>query len=382
MPDDAIPDIVGFNRPTLVGREFDLIAEALERMHLSGNGAFTKRCQSLVEASVGGRALLTHSCTGALEMAAILSGIGVGDEVIMPSFTFTSTANAFVLRGAVPVFVDVRADTLNLDETLIEAAITPATRAICVVHYAGVGCDMDAIMGIAARHGLRVIEDAAQALHATWRGTPLGAFGDFAAFSFHETKNVIAGEGGALVIRDPADLERAEIIWEKGTNRAAFQRGAIAKYEWVDLGSSFLPSEITAAFLLAQLEDGPAITARRLEAWHRYHAAFRDLEEDGRLRRPRIPQDAGHNGHIYQVIAPTPAARDRAAEALRDAGVQAVMHYVPLHSAPAGRRFGRVHGGMAVTDDLPARLLRLPMHARFDAAAQDRVIAAVRAAFS
>jgi dTDP-4-amino-4,6-dideoxygalactose transaminase len=286
-----------------------------------------------------------------------------------------------VLRGAVPVFIDIRADTLNLDETLIEAAITPRTRAICVVHYAGVGAEMDTIMAVAARHGLAVIEDAAQGLHATYRGRPLGSFGAFSAFSFHETKNVIAGEAGALVVNDPAAMERAEIIWEKGTNRAQFQRGEVAKYNWVDLGSSFLPSEVTAAFLFAQLEEGRAITDRRLAAWHRYHAAFRGLEEAGRVRRPTVPQECGHNGHIYFLLAPDAAQRDAALAALRAQDIQAVMHYVPLHSAPAGLRFGRVGSDMARTDDLSARLLRLPMHPRFEPALQDRAIDAIRAVF-
>lgn len=374
-------DKIGFNLPTLVGKEFAYIGEALERMHLSGNGLFTQRCQRLLEEAVSGRALLTHSCTGALEMAAILAGIAPGDEVIMPSFTFTSTANAFVLRGAVPVFIDIRADTLNLDETLIEAAITPRTRAICVVHYAGVGAEMDAIMATAKRYGLKVVEDAAQGLHATWRGRPLGSFGDYSAFSFHETKNVIAGEAGALVVNDSTTMERAEIIWEKGTNRAQFQRGEVAKYNWVDLGSSFLPSEVTAAFLYAQLEEGRAITDARLAAWHRYHAGFADLEARGLARRPVVPQECGHNGHIYYLLAPDAAHREAALARLAAQSVQAVIHYVPLHSAPAGLRFGRVGSDMARTDDLSARLLRLPMHARFDPALQDRAIAEVQTAF-
>ncbi len=308
-----MPDFVSFNRPTLVGEEFGYIREALERMQLSGKGHFTRLCQALIEQQLGsGRVLLTHSCTAALEMAAILAGIGPGDEVIMPSFTFTSTANAVVLRGGVPVFIDIRPDTLNLDESLIEAAITPRTRAIFVVHYAGVSAEMDRIMAIAERHGLLVLEDAAQAMHAAWKGRPLGTFGAFSAFSYHETKNVISGEGGALVVNDPAAVARAEIIWEKGTNRAQFQRGEVAKYTWIDVGSSYLPSEITSAFLLAQLQAGPAITAARLEAWQRYHAAFSGLERTGRLRRPVVPAECTHNGHIYYVLAPDAAARDRA----------------------------------------------------------------------
>jgi dTDP-4-amino-4,6-dideoxygalactose transaminase len=369
---------ISFNMPTLVGPEFQYLSEALERAHLSGNGDFTKRCQRLLEESLGApRVLLTHSATGALEMAAILAGIGPGDEVIMPSFTFCSTANAIVLRGGVPVFVDIRADTLNIDEAAIEAAITPRTRAISVVHYAGVAAQMDAIMEIAECHGLVVMEDAAQGLHADFRGQPLGTFGALSAFSFHETKNLISGEGGALVINDPALAERAEIIWEKGTNRAQFQRGEVARYTWVDIGSSFLPSELTAAFLYAQLEAGEEVTARRMTAWQRYHAALAPLEADGLLRRPRVPQECGHNAHIYFVLAPDAARRDAALKALAGEGVNAVMHYVPLHSAPAGLRYGRTAGPLPVTDDLSARLIRLPLHPRITPEEQAAVVAAL-----
>jgi dTDP-4-amino-4,6-dideoxygalactose transaminase len=378
-----MPDLISFNRPTLVGEEFGYIREALERMHLSGNGHFTRRCQELIERQLGsGSVLLTHSCTAALEMAAILAEIGPGDEVIMPSFTFTSTANAVVLRGGVPVFIDIRPDTLNLDESLIEAAITPRTRAIYVVHYAGVAAEMGRIMAIAERHGLIVLEDAAQAMHAAWKGRPLGSFGGFSAFSFHETKNVISGEGGALVVNDPSAVARAEIIWEKGTNRAQFQRGEVAKYTWIDVGSSYLPSEITSAFLLAQLQAGPAITAARLAAWQRYHVAFEALERTGRLRRPVIPAECTHNGHIYYVLAPDAAARDRALAGLAAHGVNAVMHYVPLHSSPAGLRFGRTDAPLRLTDNLSARLIRLPLHPQLDPAAQDQVIDAVAAVFA
>lgn len=366
---------VAFNRPALVGPEFDYIAEALARGHLSGNGDFTKRCQRIIAQRLSApHALLTHSATGALEMAAILAELGPGDEVIMPSFTFCSTANAVVLRGAVPVFVDIRPDTLNLDEALVEAAITPRTRAISVVHYAGVGAQMDAIGEIAARHGLTIMEDAAQAMHATFRGKPLGSFGALSAFSFHETKNLISGEGGALVVNDAALAGRAEMIWEKGTNRAQFQRGEVARYTWLDVGSSFLPSEVTAAFLLAQLEAGEDLTAARLAAWNRYHSLLAPLERAGRLRRPRVPQDCGHNGHIYFVLLPNGAARDAALRDMQVQGVNAVMHYVPLHSAPAGRRFGRAHGDLRVTDDMSSRLARLPLHSRLDEAAQQRVV--------
>jgi dTDP-4-amino-4,6-dideoxygalactose transaminase len=373
-----MPPHIAFNRPTLVGPEFDYLTQALQRAHLSGNGDFTKRCQALLAKQIGARrCLLTHSATAALEMAAILAGVAPGDEVIMPSFTFASTANAFVLRGAVPVFVDIRPDTLNIDEARIEAAITPRTRAICVVHYAGVGAQMDAIQEIADRHGLMVIEDAAQAHHARFRDRPLGGFGALAALSFHETKNLMSGEGGALLVNDDALCERAEIIWEKGTNRAQFQRGEVAKYTWVDIGSSFLPSELTAAFLFAQLEAGEEVTARRLDAWQRYHALLAPLQERGMLRRPHVPQDCAHNGHIYFVLMADGAVRDRTLRQMSQEGVAAVMHYVPLHSAPAGRRYGRVAGPMEVTDDLSSRLIRLPLHPQITAAEQSLVAEAL-----
>jgi dTDP-4-amino-4,6-dideoxygalactose transaminase len=377
-PRAVMPKTISFNRPTLVGEEFVYIREALDRAYLSGNGGFTRRCQALLEAELGGgRALLTHSCTAALEMSVILAGIGPGDEVLMPSFTFASTANAVVLRGGVPVFVDIRGDTLNLDEEALEAAITPRTRAIFVVHYAGVSAQMDRIMEIAERHGLLVLEDAAQAMHAAWKGKPLGTFGAFSAFSFHETKNVISGEGGALIVNDPAAATRAEIIWEKGTNRAQFQRGEVAKYTWVDIGSSYLPSEITAAFLLAQLEAGPAITAKRLAAWNRYHDALLPLEQFGRIRRPMVPAECTHNGHIYYVLVRRPEDRGPALRALAAHGVNAVSHYVPLHSSPAGLRLGRTDGPLPQTDDLSARLIRLPLHPQLDVGAQKQVVAAL-----
>lgn len=369
---------IPFNWPTLVGAEFDYLREALDRGRLSGNGDFSRRCHSLLQTRTGvHKALLTHSATAALEMAAILAEIGPGDEVIMPSFTFCSTANAVVLRGGVPVFVEIRPDTLNIDEAAIEAAITPRTRAICVVHYAGVAAQMDAIMEIAARHGLHVIEDAAQALHANFRGQPLGSFGMASAISFHETKNLISGEGGALLVTDPDIAERAEIIWEKGTNRAQFQRGEVARYTWVDIGSSFLPSELTAAFLLAQLEAGEDVTSRRLAAWDHYHAALQPMEARGILRRPRIPQECGHNGHIYFVLAAHAQQRDAALARLTAVGVNAVMHYVPLHSSPAGLRYGRANGPLPLTDDLSARLIRLPLHPRITPEEQAVVVHAL-----
>lgn len=353
---------IPFNRPYMTGGELDNIAAAHAAGHLSGDGAFTKRCQTWLEHSTGARrALLTHSCTAALEMSALLADIGDGDEVILPSYTFVSTANAFVLRGATPVFVDIRADTLNLDESLIEAAITPRTRAICVVHYAGVACEMDAIMAIAARHGLLVIEDAAQAVLSRYRGRALGGIGALGALSFHETKNVISGEGGALLVNDAALVERAEVIREKGTNRSRFFQGLVDKYTWIEPGSSYLPNEITAAFLAAQLDHAEALTQRRLALWARYHAWAEAHERAGRLRRPVVPDGCEHNAHMYYLLLPDAAARTAMLESMRADDVHAVFHYVPLHSAPAGKRFGRAHGDMAVTDSAAGRLLRMPM---------------------
>jgi dTDP-4-amino-4,6-dideoxygalactose transaminase len=354
--------MIPFNKPYMTGRELGYIAQAHANGHLAGNGQFSKRCCAWLESRIGSqKALLTHSCTAALEMAAILSGVGVGDEVIMPSFTFVSTANAFVLRGATPVFVDVRPDTLNIDETRIEEAITPRTKAIVPVHYAGVGCDMDAIMEIAARHDLLVIEDAAQGLLADYKGRPLGGIGHLAALSFHETKNIISGEGGALLINDPRFLERAEIIWEKGTNRAQFFRGQVDKYTWVDLGSSYLPGEIIAAFLWAQMEEADAITRRRLDIWARYHAAFAGLEDSGRIRRPIVPGDCIHNAHMYYLLMPSLDTRSAFIERLQSAGINPVFHYVPLHSSPFGRSAGRWAGDMTNTESASERLVRLPL---------------------
>jgi dTDP-4-amino-4,6-dideoxygalactose transaminase len=371
-------DRIQFNVPTLVGREFDYIRQAIERQQISGNGQFTRACHGFLEKYMGGgKVLLSHSCTSALEMGALLANIEPGDEVLMPSFTFSSTANAFVLRGARPVFVDIRADTLNIDERLIEEAITPKTKAICVVHYAGVGAEMDTIMQIANRRGLAVIEDAAQGLFAYYKDRPLGSFGQFSAFSFHETKNVISGEGGALVVNDPSCAERAEIIWEKGTNRAQFQRGEIAKYTWVDVGSSFLPSELVAAFLLRQLECGEEITETRRRIWRRYFDAFEPLERANVVTRPTVPAHCRANGHIFYLLLSDVGRRDQVLRAIQSQGVAAIMHYVPLHSAPAGIRFGRCAGSMRNTDTLSSALVRLPMHPQLTNDAQDRVIETV-----
>ncbi len=294
-------------------------------------------------------------------MAAILSGVGPGDEVIMPSFTFVSTANAFVLRGATPVFVDVLPDTMNIDPSKIEPAITPRTRAIVPVHYAGVGCDMEAIMEIAGRHDLVVIEDAAQGLLANYRDRPLGGIGHMAALSFHETKNIISGEGGALLVNDPRYVDRAEVVWEKGTNRSQFFRGQVDKYTWVDLGSSYLPGEIIAAFLWAQMEEADAITARRMVIWEQYHAALSESERSGDLRRPIVPSDRSHNAHMYYVLLRDLERRTAFIERLKANGIQSVFHYIPLHSSPFGRSAGRAVGDMSVTDDSSERLVRLPL---------------------
>lgn len=370
---------VPFNRPTVVGREYEYIKAAVDSGQLSGNGPFTKRCHGWLESHVGcRRALLTHSCTAALEMTALLLDLEPGDEIIMPSFAFVSTANAFVLRRAVPVFVDIRPDTLNIDERLITPAITPRTRAIVALHYAGVACEMDAIIDIAARRGIAVIEDAAQGIRASYRGRPLGSFGAFGAMSFHETKNLISGEGGALFVNDGRYAERAEIIWEKGTNRTQFKRGEVDKYTWLDVGSSYLPSEITAAFLLAQLEDADRLIEARLRLWHRYHEALSDFETCELLRRPVVPPDRQQNGHLYHVLVPSSDARTTILRLLRDRGVDALFHYVPLHSAPAGRRYGRVSGSLPVTEDLASRLIRLPLWCGMTDADLDIVVDTIR----
>lgn len=353
---------IEFNRPYMTGKELYYIAEAKFGNKLSGDGPFTKRCHQWIEQKTGcAKALLTHSCTAALEMAALLLDIEPGDEIIMPSYTFVSTANAFVLRGGVPVFVDIRADTLNLDETLIEAAITPRTRAIVPVHYAGVGCEMDAIMAIARRHGLKVVEDAAQGVMSSYKGRALGAIGDLGAFSFHETKNVISGEGGALLVNDSAMALAAEITREKGTDRSRFFRGEVDKYTWQSIGSSFLPGELIAAFLWAQLEQAHEITAQRMTCWDRYHALLAPLESAGLLRRPIVPEHCEHNAHMYYVLLAPGIDRQQVLDELKRNMIYAVFHYVPLHSSPAGLRYGRAHGWLTITDAQSASLIRLPL---------------------
>jgi dTDP-4-amino-4,6-dideoxygalactose transaminase len=354
----AIP----FNRPYATGAEFDYIREAIANEHVSGNGPFTRRCTDQLQQELGSdRVLLTHSCTGALEMAMLLADVVPGDEVIVPSFAFPSLPNAVALRGGVPVFVDIRADTLNLDERLVEDAITPRTRVLAPIDYAGVGCEMESFSALARAHGLVVIEDAAQGYGAFYRRAPLGALADLACLSFHETKNVMCGEGGALLVNRREWVERAEIIQEKGTDRSKFFRGEVDKYTWVDLGSSYLVSDIGAAFLWAQLEHAHEITAKRVAIWDVYHEALEDLENDGRLRRPVVPDHCSHNAHMYYVLREPGCDRGRFAERLSEAGVGAVSHYVPLHSSAAGLRYGRVHGSMEVTEDVSERLLRLPL---------------------
>ena len=354
---------IPLNLPFTTGRELEYIKEAIASRKLSGDGKFTRKCQAWLETRIGcHKALLTHSCTAALEMTAILADIQPGDEIIMPSYTFVSTANAFVLRGGVPVFVDIRPDTLNIDETKIEQAITDKTKAIVAVHYAGVGCEMDTIMEIACKYNLLVIEDAAQALVSNYKNRQLGSIGHLAAFSFHDTKNIISGEGGALLINDSRLIQRAEIIWEKGTNRSQFFRGEVDKYSWVDIGSSYLPSEISAAFLWAQLEITNAITEKRLNTWYRYHQIFQKLELLGQLRRPIIPLECGHNGHLYYLLLADLETRTSLMKQFKQHNIGAVFHYVPLHSSVAGRKFGRVAGDMSITNDVAGRLLRLPMY--------------------
>jgi len=354
---------IPFNKPFIIGKELENIAQAVREGHLSGDGPFTRRCQKWMENRLGCvRALLTHSCTGALEMAAILCDIKPGDEVIMPSFTFVSTANSFVLRGGVPVFVDIRPDTLNIDERLIERAITPQTKVIVPVHYAGAACALGEILDIATRHGLLVVEDAAQALLSTYKGRFLGTMGNFGCISFHETKNVISGEGGALLINDEKFIERAEIIREKGTNRSQFLRGEVDKYTWMDIGSSFLPTELVGAFLYAQLEEAEKIGADRRQTFESYYRLLRPLEDKGLIRLPLMKSEEICNGHLFYIITQSLEERTRLIQYLEKSGVNAIFHYVPLHSSPGGTKYGRVCGSMSITDDLSNRLLRLPIY--------------------
>ncbi len=366
---------IPFNWPHMTGKELSYIAEAHINGSLAGDGPFTKRCQGWLEEYSGcDKALLTHSCTAALEMAALLLDIQPGDEIIMPSYTFVSTANAFVLRGGVPVFVDIREDTLNLDEMLIEPSITPRTRVIVPVHYAGVACEMDTIVAIAKQHNLQVVEDAAQGVMSSYKGRALGGIGDLGAYSFHETKNVISGEGGALLVNDPEMVLRAEIIWEKGTDRSRFFRGEVDKYTWQDVGSSFLPGELIAAFLWAQLEDANRITKERLASWQRYHELLAPLEDRGVLRRPIVPAACKHNAHMYYVLLAPEVDRQMVLDRFRRNDISSVFHYVPLHSSPAGKRYGRSSGTLDVTNEQSARLIRLPLWVGITEQQQGRVV--------
>ncbi len=377
MSDKRIP----FNKPSITSLEESYVLQALRSNAVSGDGSFTKKCHQWFEEKWNVRkALLTHSCTAALEMAAILLDLQPGDEVIMPSFTFVSTANAVVLRGAKPVFVEVRKDTLNIDENKIQEAITKKTKAIYVVHYAGVSCEMDKIMTIARDHNLKVVEDAAQCALSTYKGKTVGTIGHFGAISFHETKNITCGEGGALFINDDTYFHRAEIIREKGTNRSQFFRGQVDKYTWVDMGSSYLPSDINAAFLLAQLERAAEITQSRLNVWNKYYQGLKELEQAGKLQLPQIPKDCKHNAHIFYFLVKDLETRSNLLQHLKEQNIQSTFHYVPLHSATAGLKYGRKSGDLSFTENLSERLIRLPLWA--DLPNQDSIINCVRRFFS
>ncbi len=370
--------MIPFNRPYSTGMEYEYIRQAIASGHISGDGAFTKKCQALLEEITGcRRALLTTSCTDALEMTALLLNIGPGDEVIVPSFTFVSGANAYALRGARIVFADIRRDTLNLDESGLEALITPRTRAILAVHYAGVGCAMESILATAERHGVAVVEDNAHGLFGRHRGRNLGSFGAMATLSFHETKNVSCGEGGALLLNRDEDVERAEIVREKGTDRSKFFRGLVDKYTWVDLGSSFLPSDVLAAFLYAQLEARGTIQAARKRVWSYYNERLRDWAAANGVRRPEVPEDCEQPYHMFYLVMPTPGARDALIAHLKSRGAMAVFHYLPLHLSPMGLRDGGRAGQCPVTEDISARLIRLPFYNGLDEDDQARVVEGV-----
>lgn len=354
---------INFNVPPYVEKAFDYIQECVKNQKICGDGAYTKKCNEWIEERTGtAKCLLTTSCTHATELAALLSDIQPGDEVIMPAYTFVSTADAFVLRGATPVFVDIRPDTMNLDEKLIEAAVTERTKAIVPVHYAGVSCEMDTIMDIATRHDLTVIEDAAQGIMSSYKGRALGTIGHFGCFSFHETKNYSMGEGGALLIRDRKNVEDAEIIREKGTNRSKFYRGQIDKYTWVNFGSSYLPSDMNAAYLYAQLEIADKINEARLALWNRYYRNLKPLEEAGKLKLPVVPEGCVHNAHMFYVKTKDIQERTDFIAWLKENGIMSVFHYIPLHTAPAGLKFGRFHGEDRYTTRESERLARLPMY--------------------
>ena len=370
---------IPFHRVSLSGRELVYLQEALEGRHIQGDGPFTRRCEAHLAALLGAKAiLLTHSCTAALEMAALIAGVGPGDEVIMPSFTFVSTANAFVLRGATPVFVDVRRDTLNLDERLVEAALTPRTKAIVPVHYAGISCEMDRLGAIAAARGLVVIEDAAQGLYSSYKGRALGTLGALGTLSFHQTKNVTSGEGGALIVNDPVALARAEIIREKGTDRRRYLRGEIDRYTWQDVGSSYIKSDLLAAVLLAQLEGAAPLQSRRRELWDRFGAELAPLATRGDLTLPTEPAGLLGNAHLFYLLVRTPETRPRLAEHLKARGIGTASHFVPLHDAAGGAKFGRPAGPLPVTDEIALTLLRLPLYPDLSDSDAARIIAAVK----
>ena len=372
--------MIPFNVPPCVGNEEKYIAQAIANHKLCGDGEFTKKCNAKLEQMTGtAKALLTTSCTHATEMAAILSKIQPGDEVIMPSYTFVSTANAFVLRGATAVFVDIRPDTMNIDETKIEEAITEKTKAIVPVHYAGVSCEMDTIMAIAQKYDLKVIEDAAQGIMSTYKGKPLGTIGDYGCFSFHETKNISMGEGGALLIANPADIETAEIVREKGTNRSKFFRGEIDKYSWVEAGSSYLPSELNAAYLWGELESAEEIYKNRMDTWQYYHSQLENREKNGKIKRPVIPENCVHNAHMYYIKAKDLDERTRLLAYLKENGVSAVFHYIPLHSAAAGIKYGRFFGEDQYTTKESERLLRLPLYYGMKEEDREKVVRCVEA---
>ena len=355
--------MIEFNRPFITGNELKYISEAHQKGQLAGDGFFTRQCSQWLEQTTGcQRALLTHSCTAALEMSAILTSFEPGDEFIVPSFTFVSTANAFILRGGVPIFAEIRADTLNIDENKIEELITPKTKAIVVVHYAGVGCEMDKIMQIATKYGLYLIEDAAQAIMSTYRKKPLGSFGDFGCYSFHETKNIISGEGGALLVNKQSHIERSEVIREKGTNRSKFLRGMVDKYTWVDIGSSYLPGEMISAFLWAQIESAKSITERRIDIWDKYNFAFADFEKSGKVKRPFIPSHCTHNAHMYYLVFNEGWQRDGFISQAKKEGIQTVFHYIPLHNTKIAQDLSPSKPrDMPITQHISDSIVRLPI---------------------